>query len=91
MKLIARNAFIALFIVLAAVNLYIFVAGMYLSDDINRYDTQISKLSEENLRLEKDVYEAESLQYAASLSASLNFTEKSQPVFFDSLKYASVR
>jgi outer membrane murein-binding lipoprotein Lpp len=88
MNTIVKNMFAALFAVLALVNVYIFVAGMYLADDINRYETEIETLSSENVRLEKEVYQAQSLQYAASLSAHLNFTKKSTPVYFESLKYA---
>lgn len=88
MNAIVKNIFVALFLVVAVVNVYIFVAGMYLSDDINRYESQIETLSRENVRLEKEVYQAQSLQYAASLSARLNFTKKSAPVYFESLKYA---
>ncbi|OGK62324.1 hypothetical protein A2334_02115 [Candidatus Roizmanbacteria bacterium RIFOXYB2_FULL_38_10] len=88
MKSIIRQGIYVLFILIAAANLYLFVAGMYLSDDINRFDNSIKKLTQENLQLEKEVYQVESLQYAASLSAHLDFTEKSQPVYFENLKYA---
>ncbi len=88
MKTILRNSLIVLFFLLIAGNLYIFVAGMYLSDEINQYDVKTKELTEENTRLEKEVYQLESYQYAASMSAVLQFTKQSQPVYFDDLKYA---
>lgn len=91
MKTAVKNTLLVLLFTLVAINVYIFVAGMYLSDDINRFDLEIKKLTRENLMLERQVYEAQSLQYAASLSAKLDFTKKSQPIFFESLKYAFVR
>lgn len=88
MKVIFKNSFYFLFVGLLIANVYIFVTSMYLGDEINRFDSQIKTLTQENTGLEKEVYQAESLQYAASLSASLHFTAQSQPVFFDNLKYA---
>lgn len=61
---------------------------MKLSDEINRYEKDIKKLKKENIELEKKVYEISSLKYAASVSASLDFTQKSSPLYFENLKYA---
>lgn len=91
MKLVVKNTFFVLFFILAAVNIYIFVSSMYLGDNINRFSGEIERLTLENNKLEKEVVQAESLQYASSLSAQLNFTKKSEPVYFESLKYALAR
>lgn len=88
MKVVLKDVLIVLFFILLIANTGIFVSGMYLGDDINRFDGEIKKLTRENATLEKEVYQAESLQYAASLSAKLNFTKQSQPVYFENLKYA---
>lgn len=88
MKAILKNALIVFFFILLISNVGIFVSGMYLGDDINRYDGEVTKLTRENSILEKEVYQVGSLQYAASLSAHLNFTKQSQPVYFENLKYA---
>lgn len=88
MKIVIKDILIILFFILLVANTGIFVSGMYLGDDINRFDSEIKKLNRENTLLEKEVYHAESLQYAASLSAKLNFVKQAQPIYFENLKYA---
>jgi len=88
MRNVLKDTLIVTFFILLIANTAIFVSGMYLGDDINRFDGEIRKLNRENAVLEKEVYQAESLQYAASLSAKLNFTKQSQPLYFENLKYA---
>ncbi len=88
MKIVLKDTLIGLFFLLLVANTGIFVSGMYLGDDINRFEGEIKKLNRENAILEKEVYQFGSLQYAASLSAKLNFTKQSQPVYFENLKYA---
>lgn len=88
MNSLLKNGLIALFVVLAASNIYLFVAGMYIGDEINKYESQITALKHENTYLEHEVYEVESLQYAASLSGTLRFTKQVQPVYFENMKYA---
>ncbi|PIY68566.1 hypothetical protein COY90_05285 [Candidatus Roizmanbacteria bacterium CG_4_10_14_0_8_um_filter_39_9] len=88
MKSIFKNSLIGIFILLAAANIYLFVASMYIGDEINKYESHITALKQENTDLEHEVYEVESLQYAASLSASLHFTKQVQPVYFENMKYA---
>lgn len=91
MKTIIKDTLITLFVVLVAGNIYIFVRGMYLSDNLNRFQDQIQQLQTDNDHLRTQVYQAESLQYASSISAVLKFTKKSQPLFFEQLKYALKR
>jgi hypothetical protein len=88
MKILFKNILILLFFILLIANTGIFVSGMHLGDDINRFEDEIKKLDQENTILEKEVYRVESLQYAASLSAKLNFVRQSQPLYFENLKYA---
>lgn len=88
MKNILKDIFIAVFVLLIAGNIYIFVSGMSLSDNINRFQAQTAKLQNDNQQLQTEIYAAESLQHAASLSASLKFTQKSQPLYFEQLRYA---
>ena len=88
MNIISKNILYVIFAALLTLNVYIFISSMYLGDEINRFDSQIKKYTFENSMLEKEVYKAQSLQYAASLSAHLNFTHQQQPVYFENLKYA---
>ncbi|MDH7476641.1 MAG: hypothetical protein QHH09_04270 [Microgenomates group bacterium] len=77
-----------LFFVLFIANIYIFVCGIKLSNEINYYETEISKYSLENKELEKKVYDLSSLKYAASMAAELNFVVKAKPLFLENIKYA---
>lgn len=76
------------FILLLTGNIILFVSSMNLSSQMNEFDITTKQLAKENISLERDVLSLQSLQYAASLSASLNFDKTSQPVFFDELPVA---
>lgn len=91
MKTATKHVLTVVFVILAFANLYIFVKSLYLSDDINKFEEKTNKLKLENDVLEKEIFQADSLQFAASLSAKLNFTKESEPVFFDNVKYALKR
>ena len=73
---------------LIVVNIHIFVSSIKLSNDINKFEAQISALHKENIELEKNLYQVDSYQYATSMSAALNFTKVSQPLYIDNIKYA---
>ncbi|MCL4375050.1 hypothetical protein M1523_04305 [Patescibacteria group bacterium] len=79
---------IIIILLLVVANIYLFVRGMYLGDDISRFETKTQQLQQENIELEKKVLAAESLEHAASVAATLGFTSKSQPYSLESLKYA---
>jgi len=76
---------------LVAGNIYMFCSGIAVSDTINNLEQKTKKLHQENKELEKHLYKVESLQYAASIAANLNFTVSSQPIYLNSLKYAQKR
>lgn len=88
MRFILRNTVWVLFIALIVCNVYIFISGITLSDEISGFDKNIAKLHQENLELEKKLYDVSSLHYAASVAAQLSFTEKSNPIYWESLKFA---
>ncbi len=88
MKLIMKYTLVTLFFLLLAVNIYIFVSGIKLSDKINQYEGQISQLTNENLDLENQTYEVDSLQFASSMAAKFKFDQKAQPIYFENLNYA---
>ncbi len=89
MKKLSGAAIWVLFFALMAGNIYVFITGVSLSEDIHRFETEIEQLRQENIELETKVFKAESIEYAASLAADLDYTEKTEPVFFDNdTKYA---
>lgn len=88
MKHIYKYLIWVAFFALLITNIFVFLHSIKLSDEINRYEKEIAALHEENLQLSNKIYSVDSLQHAASLAASLNFTKKAQPVYLDDLKYA---
>lgn len=69
-------------------NIYFFILGIKLGTDINKYETETQIFRDKNIELEKKAYAVESLQYAASKAAEMNFTVKSSPVYPDNFVYA---
>lgn len=88
MKKIAKLLVGVLFLVLIAANLYIFVSGMNISQQISYLEAETKRLHKENLSLQKKAYEADSLQFAASIAAQLDFAQKAEPYFLENLGFA---
>lgn len=89
-KTVKLTIWIAFFL-LISVNVFIFLSGMKLSKQINYFEKETKRLHQENIDLEKKAYEADSLQYAASVAAQLDFTKKAEPYFLENLRYALKR
>lgn len=77
---------IMIFLVVA--NIFIFVSGIILSDKIAHFERETKILHQENIELDKKISYVDSLEYAASMAASLDFVKKSSPVVLENLKYA---
>jgi len=77
-----------IFFFLIVGNIYVFVGGLKLSDEMNKYESEIKKIHQENIDLEKKVFEVESLKYTASMAAVLNFTGKTAPIVLNRMPYA---
>jgi len=88
MKKNIKNIIWPILFILVVSNIYIFVSGIKISDEINRYESEITKIHQENIDLEKKTYEVESLKYTASMAASLNFIEKPAPLILNKAAYA---
>ncbi len=88
MKSLPRIFTVGLFLLLIAANVYIFLSGMKVSEQINFFEAQTKKLQQENIELEKKAYAANSLQHAASVAAELNYTKKAEPYFLNNLRFA---
>lgn len=69
-------------------NMYLFVTGMRLGSEISSFEKKIATLHLENSELEKKTYTIESLSYAASMAATMDFTKKVTPLYLDNATYA---
>jgi len=88
MKSAIKTIIFILLTVLIFTNIYIFMVGIRSSNDLTRMETDLAKLKQENIELENKLSYFDSLEYASSVAASLNFDQKAIPTYLDSLKYA---
>lgn len=88
MKFIVRHIIWVLFFGLMIANAYVFISGIKLSDELSKFDIEISRLNQENLELEKKLFSYESLNHAASTAAKLNFSNAAPPVYLDEQRFA---
>lgn len=88
MKKFGVQIIVLVFLALVIVNIGIFVKSIVLGADMNRYELETKKLAAENLDLENQMYEMDSLSFAASQAAKLNFTQSANPIYLENLKYA---
>ena len=86
-KLIKNGVWIVMAVIIIA-NVFLFLNGLTLGDQISTYEASISKLKEENTDLEKKVFQSQSFTYAASMAAALNYTKKTSPLYIENLVYA---
>lgn len=87
MNIIKKFIWVTFFILLIA-NVFIFVHSITLGNEINRFETEIKKLHQENIKLSNKTYEIDSLQYASSMAAQLDFTQTAKPIYLDEQTYA---
>jgi len=71
--------------VLVIANLFVFISGIVLSDQINNYEIKTDSLRKSNLTLEKDVASLSSLQFAQEEAKKLQFDKISVPQSLDQL------
>lgn len=72
---------VSLLLVLAFVNVYIFVSGLGLQSEMMYYEKETKRIEQENLDFQEKVFEANSLQYAASKAADLEFINRAEPFY----------
>lgn len=82
---------VSLLFILAIVNVYIFVSGLGLQSEMMHYEKETKRIEQENLDFQEKVFEANSLQYAASKAADLEFTERAEPYNLAKPGFASSR
>lgn len=78
---------LVMFILIIA-NLFVFISGIVLSDQINNFELKTDSLRKINLSLEKEVANLGSLKFAAEQAKKLGFTNFSAPQSLDRLGYA---
>ena len=88
MKNIVRQLVGLTFLVLLAANVYVFMNGVQLSDKVHYYESEVSKLRNENISLEKTVYKFDSITYAASIAAELEYAEADEKMYVTKPGYA---
>lgn len=91
MKRLFKIAIWPIFFILVITNIYIFVSGITLGDEINTFETESKKIHLENMVLENKKSHLGSISYAASIAAELNFSKKQEPIYLDNAKYAMNR
>lgn len=69
-------------------NLFMFISGIVLSDEINNFEQKTDSLRKTNLTLEKEAANLSSLKFAREQAEKLHFTNPSAPQSLDKLKYA---
>jgi hypothetical protein len=84
---ILRTTWLIMF-VLILTNLFVFISGIVLSDEINNYELKTDSLRKVNLTLEKEAANLGSLKFAQEQAKKLNFTNTSAPQSLDQLGYA---
>lgn len=87
MKILNKTIYL-FFVMLVIGNVYIFVSGIKLSDQINHFEAETAKIHQQNIELENKIFEITSLKETASMAASLNFTEKPAPIVLENNPYA---
>jgi len=83
-----KTIIFTLFIGLILVNIFIFVGGIQSSAMVASMEKDLEKLKQDNVDLESQLSQIDSLDYAASIAASFDFDRRAVPTYLDSLKYA---
>lgn len=71
------------FILVLVMNVYLYMSGMQLSNQIHEYETHITQLKKDNLVLEQQRASMQSLSYAKQIAASMSFTKDATPLYIE--------
>jgi len=77
---------IATFLVCA--NIFVFVRGIYLAEEIRYHEREINSLRVENTQLTQTLYQMNSHTISASHAAVLGYGSFNDPVYFETAQYA---
>jgi len=87
MKIKANKIFPVLCVLLVIVNIYIFVTGVALGENVSFYEKEVVRLKQENIEIEQKIY-GQSLTKTALIAAELDFDDYNEPIFTDKPQYA---
>ncbi|MFA6017507.1 MAG: hypothetical protein WC744_05485 [Patescibacteria group bacterium] len=73
---------------LVVANLFVFISGIVLSDEINNFEQKTENLHKINLTLEKEAAKLSSINFAQAQAKEFGFTNSTAPQYIDQLKYA---
>lgn len=73
---------------LIIMNIGIFMHGISLGDDVNKYEQEITRLKKSNMELEQHMYSLESITQTASLAAELKYDRFHDPLYIEKPQYA---
>jgi cell division protein FtsB len=88
MKNLIKKIIWPVIFLLIFVNIYLFVSGISLSDQINIFEKKTENLKKENLSLEKEVAYLSSLNFAQEIAKQWQFTDTPVVLNLEKLKYA---
>ena len=83
-----KRTIITSIVLLVIMNVGIFMHGISLGDDVNKYEQEISRLKKSNMELEQQMYSLESITQTASLAAELKYDRFHDPLYIDQPQYA---
>ncbi|MFA9289027.1 MAG: hypothetical protein ACEQSA_04060 [Weeksellaceae bacterium] len=83
-----KRTIIISIVLLVIMNVGIFMHGISLGDDVNKYEQEISRLKKSNMELEQQMYSLESITQTASLAAELKYDRFHDPLYIDQPQYA---
>lgn len=86
-NLLLRTTWLIMFVLVIA-NLFTFISGIVISDEINNFELKTLNLSKANLTLEKEAANLSSLKFAREQAKKLQFSKSSTPQSLDQLGYA---
>jgi len=73
---------------LVIANLFVFISGIVISDEINNFEKKTDNLHKINLTLEKEAANLSSIKFAQSQAKEFSFTNSTAPQYIDQLKFA---
>ncbi|PIZ64496.1 hypothetical protein CO051_04865 [Candidatus Roizmanbacteria bacterium CG_4_9_14_0_2_um_filter_39_13] len=88
MKFSVSTIIVGVIIVLIGVNVFIFIRGLQLGNEISFYETELATFKEQNSELEHKIYKLESHVWTASLAAELEYGKYNDPMYIEQPRFA---
>lgn len=83
------NSLIGILIIFLIIfNIGFFYFSLTLTDKIAYYENKIEEIHHENINLEKELSNLESLNFALKITKDFGFTNITEPIFLEKVNYA---